>query len=391
MRDDHKNPPGPAGPATDDEQALRSLLTGAVQGLEPSEGALERLRCAVPARRARKRQALLVTAAAALLAGAAIPAALHLGSEEGATAGHSAMAGHGQAQGGKPGDPTDPRQNGSGGGPEPRPGRSADPGHGQGQSQGQDAGAAAGLPSPQASGSPSGDAQAGPSRAGAGAPTGAAGRGPLPPLGAAPGAPGCTADQLGVSGSARAPESDGKVYGSFKVTNVSAQGCTVTGPDTVTAAQVPPGPQPVPPAAPAVTVTGHTAGDPASALLPDPSAEAPVVLLQPYSAYEVRFAWVPSEQSCPAATPEPTAKPQEGGAAQPAAGPQGGTADGTAVAGTEGAPAAEEPQAGSRSPEPAGVEVSHAPGTGAPVTQTTIPAACGGTVYRTGLIPPGAP
>ncbi|MEU3725819.1 hypothetical protein, partial [Streptomyces sp. NPDC031705] len=350
MRDDHRNPPGPAATATADEQALRSLLAGAVQGLEPCEGALERLRHAVPARRARKRQALLVTAAAALLAGTAVPAALHLGSDEGTAAGHSAMAGHGESQGGKPGDPSDPRQNGSdavaGPGPSTSAGQGRQPGGGE-------------RPSPGASGSPYADAVAGPSST-AGVPVGGAGRGPLPPLGAAAGVPGCTADQLGVSGSARAPETDGKVYGSFKVTNVSARGCTVTGPDTVTAAPVaPPGPPPAPAAAPPVTVADHTAGDPASALLPDPSAEAPVVVLQPNSAYEVRFAWVPSGQSCPAATPTPSPKPRQdgGAAAQPATGAQGGTADGTAggaePTGADGA-AAGDAHSGSTAPEAAG-------------------------------------
>ncbi|WP_405979987.1 hypothetical protein [Streptomyces sp. NBC_00158] len=393
MRDHHENLPGPAGTATSDEQLLRGLLAGAVQGLEPSEGALERLRHAVPARRARKRQALLATAAVALLAGTAIPAALHLNADEDTVAGHSAMAGHGEAQGAKPGGSSAPRQNGSDAVAGPRPVGSP--------VRGQDTGGGT-QPSPQASGSPSGGTTAGPSGTGAGAPTGGAGHGPLPPVGAAPGVPGCTAEQLGVSGTARAPETDGKVYGSFKVTNVSARGCTVSGPDTVTAASVAPlAPPPVQAAAPPVTVTGHKAGDPASALLPDPSAEAPVVLLQPNTAYEVRFAWVPSDRSCPAATPGPSLKPQqEGGAAQPPAGQQsgaaggaaGGTAGGTEPAGAGGAAPAKDPQTGSRSPEAAaGVEVSHTPGPGAPVTQTTIPSACGGTVYRTGLIPPGAP
>ncbi|MDK9498836.1 hypothetical protein QEZ40_004042 [Streptomyces katrae] len=389
MRDDHENLPGPTGTATADEQLLRGLLAGAVQGLEPSEDALERLRHAVPVRRARKRQALLATAAVALLAGTAIPAALHLNADEGAVAGqHSAMAGHGQSQGPKAADASDPRQNGSDAPAAPRPVGSPGGGHSTGGGT---------QPSPQTSGSPSGGTSAGPVGAGAGAPTGGAGHGPLPPVGAAPGAaPGCTAEQLGVSGSARAPETDGKVYGSFKVTNVSARGCTVSGPDTVTAASVASaGPPPAPAAAPPVTVTGHTAGDPASALLPDPSAEAPVVLLQPNTAYEVRFAWVPSGQSCPAAKPAPSlGSQQEGGAARPTAGREGGAAGGTA-GGTEPAGAdagpAKDPQTGSRNPAATGVEVSHTPGTGAPVTQTTIPAACGGTVYRTGLIPPGAP
>ncbi|MFD8982192.1 hypothetical protein [Streptomyces sp. NPDC059564] len=382
MTDDDKNPPGRA---TADEEALRGLLAGAVRGLEPSDGALERLRHAVPARRARKRQALVGAAAVALLAGTAIPAALHLGTDQGAAAGHSAMAGHGESQGGGPGGPSDPHQNGSG------DGGKGDPKSAKATGKDQETGGADGTPSPQASGSPYGGTVADPSGAGATAGTTAAGagNGPQPPAGAAPGAPACTAGQLGVAGSARAPESDGKVLGSFKVTNVSARGCTVTGPDTVTAAPLPAGPPPAQ-AAP-VTVTGHRAGDPASGLLPDPSAEAPVLLLEPNTAYEVRFAWVPSAQSCPAVSPDPTAKPQPGGEAQAPAGAQDG-AGAPAVAGADAAAPGPDPNSGSAGGQAgAGVAVSHTPTGGDPVTRTTIPEACGGTVYRTGIIPQAAP
>ncbi|MDX2391831.1 hypothetical protein NJL88_17590 [Streptomyces sp. DK15] len=386
MTDDHKNPTDPAGTAghDGDEQALRSLLAGAVQGLEPSEDALERLRRAVPARRARKRQAVVGAAAAVLLAATAVPAALHLGGEQGTTTDHSAMAGHGQAQSGKTEDPAEPRHNGAGTGNQPRPTRSTGPALEDGTGE---------QPSPPAGGgSASGGVTAGPS--GTGATAGAAtGSGPgieqTPPAAASGAVPACTSEQLGVRGSARAPESDGKVYGSFKVTNVSARGCTVTGPDRVTAASL----ATTPPAqGPAVTVTGHREGDPASGLLPAPSAETPQLVLDPNSAYEVRFAWVPTAESCPAATPNPSGKPVEQGG--PAQGPAGSTDP--AAAGEAGAsPAAEaDPLSGSTAPDPAGVEVSHTPSTplaGAPVTHTTIPAACGGTVYRTGIIAPAAP
>lgn len=46
-----------------DELALRRMLQGAVQGLEPSDGTLERLHRAVPARRARRRQGVVGAAA----------------------------------------------------------------------------------------------------------------------------------------------------------------------------------------------------------------------------------------------------------------------------------------------------------------------------------------
>lgn len=353
MRDDHTAPGGAS-----EEEALRGLLRGAVEGLEPADGALERLRYAVPARRTLKRQAFVGAAAVALLAGTAVPAAMHMTAGEGTTTEHSAMAGHGAESGGKPGAAaSDPHQNGSG--RQPRATRSG--------SGGPDAGGTTGQPDPTATGSPAGGVTAGPSGSGTepGTVVGT-GNGPQPPA-AAPGVPGCGAEQLGVVGSARAPQADGKIYGSFKVTNVSAQGCAVTGQDTVTAAAAagtPTGP------GSGVAVVGHTAGDPASGLLPDPSAEAPVLVLPPNSAYEVRFAWVPPEEPCPAASPDAGAKPPPGQAT-----------------GTSGS----EPETGTTPPAAPGVAVSHTPPTGAPVTRTTIPEACGGTVYRTGAIPVDAP
>lgn len=370
MTDDHMDDHTSQGGASD-EQFLRGLLHGAVEGLEPSEGALERLRYAVPARRTLKRQVLIGAAAVALLTGTAIPAALHMTAAEGDPTQHSAMAGHGQPHDGKAGtSPSDPHQNGSGS--QPRSSRSA------GAGSEPDGGGGLGQPAPSLGGFPSGGLTVGPT-GGVGVSAGpsgttagpAAGGGPHPPTAAAPGAPGCGPEQLGVVGSARAPEADGKVYGSFKVTNVSAQGCTVTGPDTVTAAAAP---ATTPGQGPGVTVVGHTAGDPASGLLPDPSAEAPVLLLSPNTAYEVRFAWVPSGQTCTAQTPDTgaSAKPQQ----QSADSGTGTGASDTGATGTSADPA-----------KPAGVAVSHTPQTGTPTTQTTIPEACGGTLYRTGTIP----
>ncbi|MFF3862082.1 hypothetical protein [Streptomyces sp. NPDC002209] len=364
MMDDH-TPPGGA----DEEQALRSLLRGAVEGLEPSEGALERLRYAVPVRRTRKRQALVAAAAAVLLAGTAIPAALHLHitGGEGGAADNSAMAGHGEEPGTTVGGSTsDPHQNGSG-----SPSKSA-----EAAGKGVETGGSGAQREPEHGGSPTGGGTAGPATAGASAGA-SAGTGPMPPA-AASGLPGCSAEQLGVQGTAKAPEADGKVYGSFKVTNVSARGCTVIGPDTVTAASVTAS---APGQGSGVTVVGHMAGDPAAGL-PDPSAETPLLLLQPHTAYEVRFAWVPSAQSCPAASPDPGPKPPVDGTQD-----TGQRASGAAATGPE-------PDSGSPARDRSGVEVTHTPNTalpGAPTTQTTIPAACGGTVYRTGVIPLDAP
>ncbi|MFG2411022.1 hypothetical protein [Streptomyces goshikiensis] len=374
MRDDHKNAPdhelvesaktaeiGEIGA----EAALRSLLSGAVQDLQPSEGALERLRYAVPARRARKRRVLVGAAAAVLLAGTGIPTAIRLTAAEGTTAGHSAIAGHGEQQGGKHGATSDPHQNGSGAlaqKPPKAPGKS-----------GEGLGATGAQPGSQAPGAATAGAESGPATPGT-----ATGKNPLPPV-TTTGLPGCGAAQLGVHVSARAPQADGKVFGSFKVTNVSGKGCAVTGPDTVTAA---PAPGAATGQAPAVSVVGHRPGDPASALLTDPSAEPPVLTLQPNAAYEVQFAWVPSGDPCPAASPEAGAKPSE----KPAE-----AAGAEAAGGGDSAAAPDLRAGGGPAPEASGVEVSHTPVSGAPTTQTTIPSACGGTVYRTGAIPLDAP
>ncbi|MFJ6047574.1 hypothetical protein [Streptomyces sp. NPDC092307] len=359
MMDDHTSPGGASG-----EEELRILLRGAVEGLQPSANALERLRDAVPARRTRNRRAALVGAAAAvLLAGTTIPTALHLSAADGAATDHPAMAGHGSATDDRrAASPSDPHQNGFGS--QPRSTRS----FGEMPSSGGGTGQPSATAGPPVGGLTAGPSGAGTSAGPAGSGGSVVGSGPLPPV-AAPGVPGCGADQLGVVGSARSPETDGKVYGSFRVTNISAQGCAVSGQDTVTAA---PAPGAGTGAASAVAVVGHTAGDPASGLLPDPAAAAPVLVLPPNTAYEVRFAWVPSGESCSQANPDAGAKAPQGDTA----GATGGTGSGTGT----------EPQAGA-TPAPAGVAVSHTPQSGAATTRATIPEACGGTVYRTGAIP----
>lgn len=97
-------------PASDelDEVALRRMLHGAVRELAPSEGTLDHLHRAVPARRARRRQAVVGAAAAALLIGTAVPAFVHVATSDGPSAARPAIAGHGeQAQGGN-GDESGP-------------------------------------------------------------------------------------------------------------------------------------------------------------------------------------------------------------------------------------------------------------------------------------------
>src|SRR5690606_24945905 len=105
-------------------------------------------------------------------------------------------------------------------------------------------------------------------------------------------APACTSADLGPAvATSAAPDSTGAVYGSFRVSNISGDSCTVTGPGGVT----------VTPAGAAdrarIGASRHVAGDPAAAL-PDPSLEVPQLVLKPGEAYEVKFAWVPTE-TCP--------------------------------------------------------------------------------------------
>ncbi|MEV7169932.1 hypothetical protein AB0O18_09575 [Streptomyces sp. NPDC093224] len=355
MRDETTPSAGAGG-----EDELRILLRGAVEGLEPSEGALERLRCAVPARRARRRRALIGAAAAVLIAGGAVPAGLHLADGGDPDADRPAMAGHGTHTGDEAGPgSSDPHQNGFGSYPKAT-GSPVPP----------TAGGATGQPDTPPGGLPSGGLTVGPSAGipGTSAATGGSVVGPLPSV-AAPGVPGCGAEQLGVVGFARAPETDGKVYGGFRVTNVSGQGCAVAGRDAVTAASassasLAPGPS--------VAVVGHTSGDPASGLLGDTSSESPVVVLPPNKSYEVRFAWVPPGEPCTAAA-DTGGKPSQSGS------------EGTS--GALGSGVASDPQSGA-GPAPTNVEVSHTPQTvGGPTTRATILDACGGTVYRTGAIP----
>lgn len=359
----------------DEEQVLRDLLRGAVGGIEPSGDALERLRYAVPARRVRKRQLLIAAVAAAVLVGTGVPATLHLTAGGGDATDHSTLAGHGQK--GANGQGSDPHLNGAG--KHPQPGQSSG-GQGAGATTSPPSTGFPGLvpphvsPPPATSPLPGGTFSSG---------------GVLLPPPAAPGVPGCNADQLGVSGGAQPPKADGKVYGSFKVTNVSTRGCTVIGPDTVTAA---PATGPAPGAGGTeVAVLGHTTGDPATGLLPDPSVETPLMVLAPNAAYEVRFAWVPPRQSCPGTDASAGSRPPETGAvayrsADTATG-TGADADARRVQGPV-------PQTDPATPVPSGVSVSHTPDSavpGGPTTQTTIPDACGGTVYRTGVIPVQGP
>ncbi|MGA4963455.1 hypothetical protein [Streptomyces pseudogriseolus] len=329
-----------------DELHLRTLLHQAVQDVEPSDGTLDYLRRAVPARRARKRQALVGAAAAVLFLGTAVPAAVHVSTTSGSDADPSAVGHASQAQGGT--------------------GEGKDPGSGE---------TTAGGASDQVGGDKKDPAEEG-DKAGAssGTSTGAS-EGGEPSAGTTTDAPVCTAAQLGPAiATSATPDTAGAVYGSFRVSNVSGASCVVDNAGTVSVT-----PQGTADAA-KIGTARHVAGD-AAAALPDPSLEAATVVLEPGGAYEVQFAWVPSE-TCPipgdttgggtggpSPDPTPTEEPTN------TTGASTGTGTGTTTqllrqeGGTEGS-----------------VAVTYTAATGSGSATATVTNACAGTVYWTGLL-----
>ncbi|MEY2243084.1 hypothetical protein AB8A21_09095 [Streptomyces sp. BF23-18] len=321
-----------------DELALRRLLHQAVQEIEPTDGTLDHLRRAVPARRARKRQAVVGMAAAALFMGTAIPAFVHVSNSSGSNPDPSIAANSSQAQGGA--------------------------------SQGKGSGGGSGKDSGGSSGTSAGDGDSGKTESPGDKDkdAGGAGAGGIDPSASASAALTCTADQLGgASGTAGAPDSTGAVYGSFTVSNVSASACTVTGAGTVSAL-----PQGAADGA-NVGVATHVGGDAAGGL-PDPSTEVTSLVLQPGASYVVKFAWVPSS-TCPTAPePTPTPTPTQG------TGETGGTTTDSAVAGTSPQLLVEDGTLDGS------VVVSSTAATGGATSSVTVANACAGTVYRTGIL-----
>ncbi|MFJ5150780.1 hypothetical protein ACIQCF_04205 [Streptomyces sp. NPDC088353] len=340
---------GPDG-LDSDELELRRMLHQAVQDFEPRDGTLDHLRRAVPARRARKRQAVVGMAAAALFVGTAIPALVHVSRTTDSDA-NTAIAGKAsQAQGGT--------SQGKG----PDGGESA-----IGGSSGKAAGGGAEDRKDDRKGGPDAAADSGPT----GGPDS-----PSAPSGSD--APVCTAAQLGpATATVDAPDSAGVVYGTFHVTNVSAGSCRVGGSGSVsTLAQG---------AADAtrITVVAHTSGD-AAAELPDPSTEAPGLLLPSGSAYEVRFAWVPS-QTCPSSGGGSTGGNETGGPSADPSPTQGASTTGATSTGGDGG--ANTQMLLTDGTADGSVVVSHTPEAGSPSASVTVTNACAGTVYRTGVLP----
>ncbi|MFI0238259.1 hypothetical protein [Streptomyces sp. NPDC016845] len=346
-------PRRPADAEADDELELRRMMRHAVADITPTDEALERLRRAVPARRARKRQALVGAVAAGVFVAMAVPAVLHVTKET--SSDHPSIAGHSEASQG---------------------------GTGAGRSEGGGGKDTGGTPShtKEREKADKKEKDKGGKEKSGGASDGASG-GPGPASTAAANSPVCNANDLADAvASVGQPQADGTVYGSFRVSNGSAGNCTVDSPGAVvTLAEGAADPT-------RVSVVDHTAGDRATGL-PDPSTEPSQLILEPGMAYEVRFAWVPSA-TCPSAggsTGGSTAPSNGGGEPTPTPTPSSGSTGNTSSESAT-SDSGLSAQLGSED-EPGSVVVSHTAEPGAPSAAATIPDACAGTVYRTGVLP----
>ncbi|WP_405586564.1 hypothetical protein [Streptomyces sp. NBC_01092] len=338
---------GPEG-LVSDELELRRMLHDVVQEIEPRDGTLDHLRRAVPARRARKRQALVGMAAAALFIGTAVPALVHVSNSTGPNV-NPANAGHGeQAQGGAgQGKETNGGQSTSGG----SSGKTEDQGKGHDKDEDKDPGTGTGT-GPGSSADPS-------------APSAA----DVTP---------CTADQLGTSGgSADGPDPSGTVYGTFRFSNISTVDCTVSSPGTVSfvtggAAD-----------ATKISAIRHVAGD-AAAGLPDPAQELTSLALKPGESYAVKFAWIPSE-TCPTTT-DPTTGGPGGGEPSPDPTPTDPTS-GTTEGSSTGTDSGTSTQLLSEDTTLDGsVTITNTTAAGAPTATVVVSNACAGAIYWTGVL-----
>ncbi|WP_018529209.1 hypothetical protein [Streptomyces sp. HmicA12] len=333
----------------DDELALRRMMRQAVAEIGPpgnTDAALDHLRRAVPARRARRRQATVGAIAAGVFVAMAVPAVLHVTNST--TSGdRPSIAGNSTATQGSGGSGKSAGAGGhdSAGSPSHSKDKGKDGNKGKKGDQGKGSGSGATA-------------------------------GTDPASTAAASSPTCDANELGTPvPTVGQPDAGGTVYGSFRVTNTSTDNCTVdSGGSLVTIAQGAADPA-------KVSVVDHTSGDRAAGL-PDPSTEPSQLVLEPGKAYEVRFAWVPSAPCTPAGGgsggtgggEEPSPSPSTSGDTTPTAGDSADTAQLATQLGSEGT-------------EDGSVVVSHTAEPGAPAAAATIPDACAGTVYRTGLLP----
>ncbi|GGQ80300.1 hypothetical protein [Kitasatospora griseola] len=337
MTDQHR--PHPLGELTEDQ--LRGLLRRAVADVQPEPGALPRLRTAVPRRRAARRRALggaaVLAAAVAVLPVVHAAQPFHLSGDP--TGGQAAPGGHAVG-----------------------PGNSA---------------AAPGVPHSAATATVAGRDGTGPE----------ASVGPSAdssPGASAAAAPQCTRADLGRAQAQQgdAAPADGRIYGSFRLTNIAGHPCRVTDPGTLQLGS----------GATGVRLTAHTVGDQAGGL-PDPAGLPHELLLGPGASFLVRFAWVPTHCATPSPSPTATGLPPAVGTAElPAAaavdGPAGSAPAIAAVA--DSSPTAEPTPAVPPAATTFALGYALDPNAG-PVATTALPVGCGGTVYHTAPEPAPAP
>lgn len=367
MTEDQFGPAGRESIGAAEEQALRSLLHRAVDDLQPTPDALARIRRAVPVRRARYRQAWTGAAVIAVLTAAAVPTLHGLGALE-LSDGSAARAGAGVTAGGSSAEaqayrslPADDDL--------PLPG----------------------FPNPAPTATPSPSAVLATVTDSAPAPVADGGT-----AGTAAAAPDCLRADLGRAGSVTgSPDSTGRLYGIFTVTNVSGHACVLADPGTVTAGG----------GTGQIRVVAHRVGDQAVAL-PDPATLTGRLLLAPSAGYRLVFAWVP-DALCPAAgsasataTVSGGPSPSSGSASAAPSGASGsagptlaGASPGAASAGSTpaasaSASASAQPSVSATASPSAGgaavLTVGLQPvGTGAEVASAAITGVCGGgTLYR---------
>jgi hypothetical protein len=365
----------PFGEPLDEEEALRRLMRDVVSDIEPGSRSLDHIRRAVPMRRVRRKQALLgaVTAVLAILT---MPVLMQagvvsgpLGPDEQGSAAHSEQTGGSGERSGESGE----RSGGSGGadeGGKASKGDGSESEGGRGRGKGRDRSGAASV-SPSVSGSGSAESPGGSE-------------------GLSSTSPRCSHDQLGnAAAQLGTPDDQGKIYGSFRLANISGDTCRVKGTDMLVAVargKAKSG---------AVQVLDHTEGDKADQL-PSPGEVRDDLILRSGEAYQVRFAWVPDSErgpgGCPLpepeSKPEPDRRPDNSGDDPGGSGgdPGGSTGDGNEPndVSTLGDSGDRRNGGGSES----GVTLRYTPAVGdSRSSQVFLNGVCSGTVYRTGPLP----
>jgi hypothetical protein len=357
----------PEAELTPEQREVRELLHRAVDGLTPMPGALEQLRRAVPRRRQRRRRIVMSVAATVVLCSLGTFALHSAGMSVNSADGPANSGPLGGAASNSPGR-GDARVTESPGLLPIGPGQVV-PGVGSSFGSG-----ASGHDSASPGAGPSGSGQPSPSltQPAVGTPgkPGSPGHSAGLPGGSSTPIAECTRAQLGDGAdTVGSPDAAGVVYGTFQVTNVSSTECKVSMPGAVSVLAVSGTDKSW------VSVTQHTAGDPAGGL-PKPTSTASPVLLAPGGSYLVEFAWVPASGT---GAPSCTLSSAVASSASPASGSNVGTS------GADPAAEAASPSAGSAPPS---VTLGHTPGAGGSAAASAVIAdACAGTVYRTNPLP----